>query len=438
MEITHNNDGHHYRIAIDIAKEGAEIFDLTPYFKGRKGDNGYGLQVVWYYQGQLLDAQGKKPYIQGSVGHYSIDEQKNLQMAPDAATVSYTGEPSDCGENGQVTYYFPEQMFPKDGVFKGFLGLKDDSDDGGNVHLTGVDIWFRVMGGVAQMGKACDFYISELDTAITNFREEIRQVQQNDIDQFNKVLEDYKQKLEDALAAVDDPKSGLMAEYSVLLGMAKQTLEAIKAGQFHYKANQYDTIAKLKADTTLMDGDMAIVKGSEDYNDGKGAVYAIRSKRTEDQSDGVHLIALDNGTMAERNDSIVSAGYLHDHGIYPNAGTKKLGTAHLKLNGDQYPVISARIYQYGAGIPQPDGVDMAGGTASYDVECRAVRVDPETVDVYLSPEHYTDYFSGYHLDSPEAHCGGDSAYLDTGINCLQVQAHGAEMVGFDVTTDFEC
>ena len=436
--ITHNNSGNRYRIAMDIAKEGSEVFDLSQYFKGRVGDNMTGLQIVWSNMGQLMDVQGFKPYIHGEVGNYSFDNNGKLQMASDASDVTYTGNPADCGENGQVTYYFPEQMFPKEGIFKGFIGLVDDSDDNGHAHYTGVDVWFRVLGGVAQMGRACDFYISELDKAITNFRAKITQVQQDDIDQFNQVLSQYKQKLLDGLAAVDDPQKGFMARMASLETMAKQVLDAIQAGQFHEKANQYATIADLKADATLMAGDTAIVKGSEDYNDGKGAVYAIRSKRTEDNPDGIHTIALDNGTVAERNDSVVSTGYLADHGIYPNAGTKKLGTAHLKLGNDLYPVFSVRIYQYGAGIPQPEGVDIAGGTATYDVQCRVVRIDPETVDVYISPEHYKDYFSDYHLDSPEANCGTDSAYLYTGINCLQVQAHGAEMVEFDVTQDFKC
>lgn len=438
MAITHNNNGNRYRIAMDIAKEGSEVWDLTPYFKGRVGDNLFGLQAVMSNMGQLLDTQGMKPYVSGKVGKYSFDDDGKIQMAADADDVTFTGEPADCGPNGQVTYYFPEQMFPKEGIFYGFIGLMDDSDDGGHAHYTGVDVWFRVLGGVAQMGHSCDVYVSELDKAITNFREKIRQVQKDDIDQFNQVLDQYKQKLLDALAAVDDPKAGLMARMSSLETMAKQVLDDIQAGQFHYKENQYDTIAKMKADGTLLDGDSAIVKGAEDYNDGNGAVYAIRSKRTEDKPDGVHLIALDNGTVAERNDSIVSQGYLHDHGIFPNAGTIKLGTAHLKLGDDQYPQFSVRIYQYGAGIPQPEGVDIAGGTASYDVQCRVVRIDPETVDVYLSPEHYTDYFSDYHLDSPEANCGGDSAYLYTGISCMQVQVHGAEMIGFDVATNFKC
>ena len=46
-KVTHDNNGRFYRIKMDLAKEGSEIWDLTPYFKGRVGDNRFGLQVVW-------------------------------------------------------------------------------------------------------------------------------------------------------------------------------------------------------------------------------------------------------------------------------------------------------------------------------------------------------------------------------------------------------
>ena len=437
-QITHNNNGQHYRIAIDIAKEGSELFDLTSYFKGRVGDNRFGLQVVWSNMGSLLDTQGQKPFIQGQVGLGSIDDNKMLQMAPDASTVSYTGKPEDCGPNGQVTYYFPEQMFPKEGYFKGFIGLIDDSDGSGKARYSGVNIWFRVLDGVATMGKAAQFYISDLDAAIANSKEELRQALDTQDETVQNWIKKNQQAIQDALAAINDPKTGLWLQYQHLLEIGNQVKELFQNGEFHQKANQYNTIADMQADSMLMAGDTAIVKGSENYNDGKGGVYAIRVKRTEDNPDGVHLIALPNGTMAEMLDSITTPTYLKEHGIYPNAGTHKLGTAHLTLGDDRYPVISARIYQYGAGVPQPEGVDIAGGTASYDVGVRAVRIDPETVDIYLSPEHYRDYFSGYHLDSPEANCGGDSAYLSTGINCLQIQAHGATVDSFDVVHDFEC
>lgn len=175
VKVTHDNNGHFYRIKMDLAKEGSEIWDLTPYFKGRVGDNRFGLQVVWTYQGRLLDTTGMKPYIEGNVGNYSFDDKKDLQLAPDAATVRYTGNPSDCQSGGRATYYFPEQMFPRDGIFKGYIGLLDDRDDSSQPHISGVTVWFRVLPGIAQMGHACDVYVSELEKALQNFKETLRQ-----------------------------------------------------------------------------------------------------------------------------------------------------------------------------------------------------------------------------------------------------------------------
>ena len=89
--INHNNSGHKYRIAVDIAKEGSHIWDLTPYFKGRVGDNNFGLQVTWYYQGQLMNVVGMKPYIEGLVGQYSYGQNGEIDMDPDAVPVRYDG-----------------------------------------------------------------------------------------------------------------------------------------------------------------------------------------------------------------------------------------------------------------------------------------------------------------------------------------------------------
>lgn len=208
VQVTHNNKGHFYRIAIDIAKEGAEVWDLTPYFKGRVGDDNFGLQIVWYYQGRLLDVTGKTPYIKGNVGHYSFDDQKNLQLAPDADVVVSHGNPNDCQANGQATYYFPQQMFMTDGIFKGFIGLQDD-----NQNLTGVDIWFRVLPGVARMGHACDVYVDILDKTIADFKEKIRQ-QSIDFDtalqqELQKEKDLIQQKLDAASDAIDTDKATL-------------------------------------------------------------------------------------------------------------------------------------------------------------------------------------------------------------------------------------
>lgn len=174
-KVTHDNNGRFYRIKMDIAKEGSSLWDLTPYFKGRVGDNRFGLQVTWTYQGRLLDVTGMKPYISGNVGNYSFDEKKELQLADDAAAVHYTGSPDDCQSGGRAVYYFPEQMFPREGIFKGYIGLLDDRDSSSQPHISGVTVWFKVLPGIAQMGHACDVYISDLDEALQNFKEALRQ-----------------------------------------------------------------------------------------------------------------------------------------------------------------------------------------------------------------------------------------------------------------------
>lgn len=198
-KVTHDNNGRFYRIKMDLAKEGSSLWDLTPYFKGRVGDNRFGLQVVWTYQGRLLDTTGMKPYIEGNVGNYSFDDKKDLQLAPDAATVRYTGNPSDCQSGGGATYYFPEQMFPRDGIFKGYIGLLDDRDDSSQPHISGVTVWFRVLPGIAQMGHACDVYISDLDEALQNFKETLRQHNIDYENQLNSNNAEFQQQLQQVI-----------------------------------------------------------------------------------------------------------------------------------------------------------------------------------------------------------------------------------------------
>ena len=196
QQIKHNNDGKFYHIAIDIAKEGAQLFDLTPYVKGRVGDNNFGLLVDWYRQGMLMNVNGAyKPIIDGLVGNFSFDKNGNLKMDDDASPVYSVGKPEDCGPAGQVTYYFPEQMFPKEGIFKCYLGLIDDK---GN-HYSGVDIWFSVLAGNARMGIACDFYISKLEKAIKEAEDDLlnsKKSMQQVVDEFVSKMNDLTNRLE--------------------------------------------------------------------------------------------------------------------------------------------------------------------------------------------------------------------------------------------------
>lgn len=212
IQVTHNNDNHHYRIAMDIAKEGSSLWDLTPYVKGRVGDNRFGLQVTWTYQGQLMNVEGMKPYIEGNVGQYSVDDQNNLQLDPNSSVVRYVGDPADCQAGGQATYYFPEQMFPKEGIFKGYIGLLDDRDDSSQPHISGVTVWFRVLPGIAQMGHACDVYISDLDKALQNFKVKLDQHDQDYQTQLQQVIDDARNAYNSQVKNSQDALVAMQAE----------------------------------------------------------------------------------------------------------------------------------------------------------------------------------------------------------------------------------
>lgn len=210
--INHNNSGHKYRIAVDIAKEGSHIWDLTPYFKGRVGDNNFGLQVTWYYQGQLMNVVGMKPYIEGLVGQYSYGQNGEIDMDPDAVPVRYDGSPDDCEEAGKATFYFPSQMFPKEGIFKGFIGVKDDRDNSKNPQISGVTIWFKVLPGIAQMGHACDAYVDELDKALQNFKDRLDQHDKDYQTQLQQVIDDARNAYESETKNAHDSLDALKAQ----------------------------------------------------------------------------------------------------------------------------------------------------------------------------------------------------------------------------------
>ena len=250
IQVTHNNDNHHYRIAMDIAKEGSSLWDLTPYVKGRVGDNRFGLQVTWTYQGQLMNIEGMKPYIEGNVGQYSVDDKNNLQLDPNSGVVRYVGDPADCQAGGQATYYFPEQMFPKEGIFKGYIGLLDDRDDSSQPHISGVTVWFRVLPGIAQMGHACDVYISDLDKALQNFKVKLDQHDKDYQTQLQQVIDDARNAYENETKNTHDALLATQAEVGATRENNKALNQQIENQQQYIDANNIVTrpeLAKVQA-----------------------------------------------------------------------------------------------------------------------------------------------------------------------------------------------
>lgn len=187
IHVTHNNDRVYYWITIDDAKEGDQLWDLTPYFKARVGDSAARLDVCWYHQGGIRNLDNSKPIIGGNSGDYFIDSNHQIQLEPGAATVHWEGSTEDIGGNGYASYYFPPEMFPKSGIFKGYIGIKDEKGS-----VSGVDIWFKVLPGLARMGHAKEVYVSEIEDMKLQFAAQQRAA-----------ITDAKQKFDDTVQSMN-------------------------------------------------------------------------------------------------------------------------------------------------------------------------------------------------------------------------------------------
>ncbi len=307
VQVTHNNDGHFYTIDVDIAKEGAEVFDLSTYFKARVGDNHVGLRVRWFWQGQVFNTVGKKPRVEGAVGQYSFKEGKNgtrdLVMSPDASGVSFNGDIKDCEPGGYATYYFPGQMFPQEGLFKGTIGLVDDS--GETAHYTSVDIWFKVypQAGGAQMGRACDFYISELDKAIKEAEDDLtaaKKSMQQVVDDFTAKMNDLTNKLttqaatdQAALEALEDRiKQDNIVTKPQLDAFKQVIINTIKTKTI----NIFSSVEEMRnSSNSLTEGMTVKTLGYYQSNDAGAATYHVTSKPNTSR----HYETLGNSLYAE-------------------------------------------------------------------------------------------------------------------------------------------
>ena len=289
VQVTHNNDGHFYTIDVDLAKEGAEVYDLTTYFKARVADNNVGLRFRWFWQGQVFNTVGKKPRVVGLVGQYSFKKADNginreLIMSPDASAVAFTGDVNDCEPGGYATYYFPEQMFPQDGMFKGTVGLLDDS--GETARYTSVDIWFKVypQAGGAQMGKACDYYISELDKTIKDAEDDLanhKKSMQQVVDEFVSKMNDLTNRLETQAntdqMALDALETKIKQDGLFTQAEAEAFENTLKMAMVH----AYPALSDMLNDSNLLAGMTATTAGYYQAGDGGGATYQLFSTEPE-------------------------------------------------------------------------------------------------------------------------------------------------------------
>ena len=170
----------------------------------------------------------------------------------------------------------------------------------------------------------------------------------------------------------------------------KQIQETLKQAQFHDRPFQLKTVAEMKAYAPLIAGDIAITQGWDNYDDGHGAYWNIRVKHKDEVPDENNVISLDNGMVAERNSSLVSADSLEDF-LYGY-------TIEIKHNQGEYPI--PRVFYYEDAI----GTEINGlGSASHGlgevnvkyIPARAEYKDPNTILVKIPRNFYFNASPNY-------------------------------------------
>lgn len=307
-------------IPVDLLRDQDETIDITDKFKGRVGDVDSYIKL-WVYSNSLpQDMTGWRVLFQGT--DFQHNDFRSYMKMDDSQQL-------DMIKTGRITLYFDANIFQCDGQWEQayFSFISPD----GKIVST-VNILLVVMGSnfYARMGEHAKSVIDEFNDILKKLQDEA----DVDTEQLKKIVDDtnkmltelgndtkkdflewlakYKQALNDAMAEVNDPKDGLYIRYSQLLDMTKQIQETLKQAQFHDRPFQLKTVADMKAYAPLMAGDVVITQGWDNYDDGHGSYWNVRVKHKDETPDEVNVISLDNGMVAERNSSLISADSLED------------------------------------------------------------------------------------------------------------------------------
>ena len=307
------------RVPLDLTRYNDTEIDISGHFNGRVGDTQDLLPLRIINNDYSVDLRDFG-VVYGGVDPNMVPHRHIIDRIGDLK--AYHG---DSPVKGKFTLPFDERTFNVPGHWEQFFIRFVDQD--GNT-ISSVDLDFDVFDDkfFAHLGDAEDIYVEEFEKIlkkvteqseqtteeIKNTGEELKKTGEKFKTDFKTWIDKYKQALNDAMAEVNDPKDGLFIRYSQLLDMTKQIQETLKQAQFHDRPFQLKTVADMKSYTPLIAGDVVITQGWDNYDDGHGAYWNIRVKHKDETPDENNVISLDNGMVAERNSSLVSADSLED------------------------------------------------------------------------------------------------------------------------------
>lgn len=420
-------------IPVDLLRDQDETIDITDKFKGRVGDVDSYIKL-WVYSNSLpQDMTGWRVLFQGTDFEHN-DFRSYLKMDD--------SQQLDLIKTGRITLYFDANIFQCSGQWEEAY-FSFISPDGKIVSTVNILLVVQGSNFYARMGKHAKSVVDEFQELVDKLSELVDKDSQEanakvtqlkaDLDKlgeatkkdFNDWLAKYKQALQDAMAEINDPKTGLMVEYTALLNMTKEIQETLKQAQFHDRPFQLKTVADMKAYTPLMAGDEVITQGWDNYDDGHGGYWNIRVKHKDEVPDEENVISLNNGMVAERNPSLISADSLEDF-LYGY-------TIEIKHNQCEHPLRPAVLYYEDAIGTERDGLGKTshgfGQTNTKLINCIAEYPDANTIKVKIPRNFYLDAVPHYKFGAWYLIDGNRTIKVDLGIPIDDAKAQAGDGEG---------
>lgn len=233
MTMTSVNNGEPYYLKVDISKAGESTVSINNYIKMRVFDNGKVLPVKWFDQNVVMNVNGMIPFIEGSVGQFSTDDDDNIVMSPDAVHRDWQGSAANTRDGGWADYILTDQMFTEEGAFSGFIGLMD----GDGRRLTSINIWFRVLGDNLVFGLTQKYYSDKIEKFI-------KQMQAKANDTFRELADKYDQEVDAHQNALKNETAALQ-QLAVTAGSIQAEITAKNYVQYSDFAKSNDSIRNL-------------------------------------------------------------------------------------------------------------------------------------------------------------------------------------------------
>ena len=313
--MTSVNNGEPYYLKVDISKAGQSTVSINDYIKMRVFDNGKVLPVKWFDQNVVMNVNGMIPFIEGSVGQFSTDDDDNIVMSPDAVHRDWQGTAANTRDGGWADYILTDQMFTEEGAFSGFIGLMD----GNGRRLTSINIWFRVLGDNLVFGLTQKYYSDKIEKFLRDAQVKVDQTIQDARETYTKET----QATRDALKAKNAEVEATRAEQRILgnqLDTYKDQIERneiVRRSEFltsseALSASIGDRLSKISTNPEVFDNFPQL---SAAYPNGKEGLFFVTETK--------HLYTYANGKWQDR-------------GELPLTG----------LTNEQKNILNNSIYQY--------------------------------------------------------------------------------------------